>query len=145
MHCKGCVAPFVQKNRGKWLLFRKMVVSLRSRWQHSALRCIHLSAKRYFFNLLNLKSMYLDSEKKKEIFGTYGTSNTDTGSAESQIALFSYRIAHLTEHLKANRKDYSTQRALTMLVGKRRALLNYLKDRDINRYRAIVAKLGLRR
>ncbi|MBE6285274.1 MAG: 30S ribosomal protein S15 [Bacteroidaceae bacterium] len=89
--------------------------------------------------------MYLDSEKKKEIFGTYGTSNTDTGSAESQIALFSYRIAHLTEHLKKNRKDYSTQRALTMLVGKRRSLLNYLKDRDINRYRAIVAKLGLRR
>ena len=89
--------------------------------------------------------MYLDSEKKKEIFGTYGTSSTDTGSAESQIALFSYRIAHLTEHLKANRKDYSTQRALTTLVGKRRALLNYLKDRDINRYRAIVAKLGLRR
>ena len=71
--------------------------------------------------------------------------NTDTGSAESQIALFSYRIAHLTEHLKANRKDYSTQRALTMLVGKRRSLLKYLKDRDIERYRAIVAKLGLRR
>ena len=77
--------------------------------------------------------MYLDSAKKQEIFGTYGTSNTDTGSAESQIALFSYRIAHLTEHLKANRKDYSTQRALTTLVGKRRALLNYLKDRDIER------------
>ena len=89
--------------------------------------------------------MYLDAAKKQEIFGTYGTSNTDTGSAESQIALFSYRIAHLTEHLKVNRKDYSTQRALTTLVGKRRALLNYLKDRDINRYRAIVAKLGLRR
>ena len=98
-----------------------------------------------FFNHLKHKSMYLDSAKKQEIFGTYGTSNTDTGSAESQIALFSYRIAHLTEHLKANRKDYSTQRALTTLVGKRRALLNYLKDRDIERYRAIVAKLGLRR
>ena len=89
--------------------------------------------------------MYLDSAKKQEIFGNYGKSNTDTGSAESQIALFSYRIARLTEHLKANRKDYSTQRALTMLVGKRRALLNYLKSRDIERYRAIVAKLGLRR
>ena len=89
--------------------------------------------------------MYLDSAKKQEIFGNYGKSNTDTGSAESQIALFSYRIAHLTEHLKANRKDYSTQRALTMLVGKRRALLNYLKSRDIERYRTIVAKLGLRR
>lgn len=89
--------------------------------------------------------MYLDTEEKKEIFGKYGKSNSDTGSAESQIALFSYRITHLTEHLKVNRKDYSTERALTMLVGKRRALLNYLKDRDIERYRAIIAKLGLRK
>ena len=80
--------------------------------------------------------MYLDSAKKQEIFGQYGKSNTDTGSAESQIALFSYRISHLTEHMKQNRKDYSTERALTMMVGKRRALLNYLKDRDIERYRA---------
>ena len=82
--------------------------------------------------------MYLDAAKKQEIFGKYGKSNSDTGSAEAQIALFSYRIAHLTEHMKLNRKDYSTERALTMLVGKRRALLNYLKDRDINRYRAII-------
>ena len=88
--------------------------------------------------------MYLDSEKKKEIFGQYGTSNTDTGSAESQIALFSYRISHLTEHMKANRKDNTTERALTKLVGKRRALLNYLKRNAIERYRAIIAKLGLR-
>ena len=88
--------------------------------------------------------MYLDAAKKQEIFGKYGKSNTDTGSAEAQIALFSYRIAHLTEHMKLNRKDYSTERALTMLVGKR-ALLNYLKDRDINRYRAIVQELGLRK
>ena len=89
--------------------------------------------------------MYLDSEKKKEIFGTYGTSNTDTGSPESQIALFSYRISHLTEHMKANRKDNTTERALTKLVGKRRALLNYLKRNDIERYRNIIAKLGLRK
>ncbi|MBO6190268.1 MAG: 30S ribosomal protein S15 [Alloprevotella sp.] len=89
--------------------------------------------------------MYLDSAKKQEIFGTYGKSNTDTGSAESQIALFSYRIAHLTEHVKANRKDHTTERALVMLVGKRRALLNYLKRRDITRYREIVKKLGLRK
>ena len=88
--------------------------------------------------------MYLDAAKKQEIFGKYGKSNTDTGSAEAQIALFSYRIARLTEHLKLNRKDYSTERALTMLVGKRRALLTYLKDRDITRYRAIVKELGLR-
>ena len=91
------------------------------------------------------KIMYLDSAKKEEIFGKYGQSTTDTGSAESQIALFSYRIAHLTEHMKENRKDHSTERALTGLVGKRRALLNYLKARDINRYRAIVKALGLRK
>lgn len=89
--------------------------------------------------------MYLDKEKKQEIFGKYGKSNTDTGSAESQIALFSYRIAHLTEHMKVNKKDYTTERSLTILVGKRRRLLNYLKDRDIERYRAIVKKLGLRK
>ena len=89
--------------------------------------------------------MYLDSAKKQEIFGKYGKSNTDTGSVESQVAMFSYRIAHLTEHHKVNRKDYSTERALTTLVGKRRALLNYLASRDIERYRAIVKSLGLRR
>ena len=89
--------------------------------------------------------MYLDAAKKQEIFEKYGKSNTDTGSVESQVALFSYRIARLTEHMKLNRKDYSTERALTMLVGKRRALLNYLYNRDINRYRAIVKELGLRK
>lgn len=89
--------------------------------------------------------MYLDAAKKQEIFGQYGKSNTDTGSPESQVALFSYRISRLTEHMKANRKDHSTERALTALVGKRRALLNYLKDRDITRYRALVAALGMRK
>ena len=89
--------------------------------------------------------MYLDKEKKQEIFGQYGKSNTDTGSPEAQVALFSYRISHLTEHMKANRKDNNTKRSLVRLVGKRRALLNYLKDRDIERYRAIVKALGLRK
>ena len=89
--------------------------------------------------------MYLDKAKKTEIFEKYGQSATDTGSAESQIALFTYRIAHLTEHLKQNHKDHSTARSLTELVGKRRSMLDYLKDRDINRYRAIVKALGLRR
>ena len=89
--------------------------------------------------------MYLSSEKKVEIFGKYGKSNTDTGSAESQIALFSYRISHLTEHLKSNHKDYNTARALKMLVGKRRRLLDYLKDKDIERYRAIIKELGIRK
>ena len=89
--------------------------------------------------------MYLDAEKKQEIFGKYGKSNTDTGSAESQIALFSFRISHLTEHLKLNKKDYSTERALKMLVGKRRRLLDYLKAIEIERYRAIIKELGIRK
>ena len=91
--------------------------------------------------------MYLTTEKKQEIFEKYGKSNTDTGSPEAQIALFSYRIAHLTEHLKSNHKDYTTQRALKMLVPKRRRLLDYLIRTDINRYRAIIAnkELGIRK
>ena len=89
--------------------------------------------------------MYLDAEKKQEIFGKYGKSTTDTGSPESQVALFSVRIARVTEHLQSNRKDYSAERALRMLVGKRRRMLDYLKQVDIERYRAIVKELGLRR
>ncbi|MBF1073968.1 MAG: 30S ribosomal protein S15 [Prevotellaceae bacterium] len=89
--------------------------------------------------------MYLNKEKKVEIFTKFGKSTTDTGSAESQIALFTYRIAHLTEHVKANHKDFVTTRSLTQLVGKRRALLNYLYDRDIERYRSIIKALGLRK
>ena len=89
--------------------------------------------------------MYLDQAKKQEIFGQYGKSATDTGSAESQIALFTYRIKHLTEHLKKNHKDYGTARALTKMVGRRRKLLKYLYVNDINRYRAIIKALGLRK
>jgi len=89
--------------------------------------------------------MYLDKAKKEEIFGKYGKATTDTGSAEAQIALFSYRISHLTEHLKKNHKDHATARSLTMLVGKRRKLLKYLYVNDINRYRAIIKALGLRK
>ena len=88
---------------------------------------------------------YLAADKNQEIFAKYGKSNTDTGSAESQIALFSYRIAHLTEHLRNNKKDFGTQRALLRLVGKRRRLLDYLKAKDIERYREIVKALNLRK
>ncbi|MFI3299524.1 MAG: 30S ribosomal protein S15 [Rikenellaceae bacterium] len=88
---------------------------------------------------------YISAEKKQEIFSAYGKSNDDTGSPESQIALFSYRISHLTNHLKANKHDYGTQRSLLKLVGKRRSLLDYLKRTDINRYRAIIKALGLRK
>ncbi len=89
--------------------------------------------------------MYLTSEKKLELFKKHGKSDTDTGSAESQIALFTYRINHLTAHLKKNKKDFSTQLALLKLVGKRRRLLDYLKDRNIQRYRDIISKLNLRK
>ncbi|HDZ41360.1 MAG TPA: 30S ribosomal protein S15 [Bacteroidetes bacterium] len=89
--------------------------------------------------------MYLTTDKKKEIFNRYGDSEMDTGSAEGQIALFSYRISHLTEHLKKNRKDFNTQRALVKLVGKRRRLLDYLKGKDIDRYREIIKALKLRK
>ena len=89
--------------------------------------------------------MYLDQAKKAEIFEKFGKTPADTGSVESQVALFSYRISHLTEHLKKNHKDHATARSLTKLVGKRRSLLTYLYDRDINRYRAIVKALGLRK
>jgi small subunit ribosomal protein S15 len=89
--------------------------------------------------------MYLTSEIKENIFKEYGESVTDTGSAESQIALFSFRIKNLTEHLKSNKKDLFTERALYRLVGKRRKLLDYLKTNDIERYRAIVKKLCLRK
>lgn len=89
--------------------------------------------------------MYLTPETKREIFKKHGKSQDDTGSAEGQIALFTHRIAHLTGHLKQNKKDYNTQRSLINLVGKRRKLLNYLKDNDIERYRAIIKELGLRK
>ena len=89
--------------------------------------------------------MYLTTEKKQEIFAKHGKSATDTGSAEGQIALFTFRINHLTEHLKGNRKDFATEKALVRLVGKRKALLDYLKNKDIERYRAIIAELGLRK
>lgn len=96
-------------------------------------------------NHLNNIGMYLAPEKKEEIFAKHGKGKADTGSAEGQIALFTYRIEHLTEHLKKNHKDFNTERSLVKLVGKRRSLLNYLMKKDIMRYRAIVKELGLRK
>jgi small subunit ribosomal protein S15 len=89
--------------------------------------------------------MYLSSEKKTELFAQHGKSATDTGSAEGQIALFTFRINHLTEHLKQNKKDHSTRRSLIKLVGKRRSLLDYLIKKDIERYRSIIKELNLRK
>jgi small subunit ribosomal protein S15 len=89
--------------------------------------------------------MYLTSEKKKEFYKDFGKSEFDTGSTEGQVALFTYRIKHLTEHLKANKKDHQTRRSLVLLVGKRRRLLDYLRRKDIEGYRELIKKLGIRK
>jgi len=89
--------------------------------------------------------MYLTKEVKEQIFAKHGGATTNTGSAEGQIALFTFRISHLTEHLKKNRHDYNTERSLVLLVGKRRRLLDYLKKTEINRYREIIKELNIRK
>jgi small subunit ribosomal protein S15 len=89
--------------------------------------------------------MYLTSEIKKNIFKEYGKSELDSGTVEGQVALFTFRIKHLTNHLKTNKKDRVTERSLVRMVGRRRKLLDYLKEKDIERYRAIIKTLGLRK
>ncbi|MEP0131396.1 MAG: 30S ribosomal protein S15 [Eudoraea sp.] len=89
--------------------------------------------------------MYLTKEVKSEIFKKHGGSEGNTGSTEGQIALFTHRIDHLTGHLKNNQKDYNTERSLVRLVGKRRSLLDYLKKKDIEKYRALIKVLNIRK
>lgn len=127
-------------------LVRKIIADnkLRSRLIYLSLQRL-VKITRLHNNHSSNIGMYLNSEKKQEIFAKHGGSATNTGSTEGQVALFTYRISHLTEHLKKNRKDYGTQRALQLLVGKRRSLLDYLKRKDIEKYRALVKELGLRR
>jgi len=89
--------------------------------------------------------MNLAPEVKKQAFKEHGKSEFDTGSAEAQIALFTMKIQHLTEHLKVNKKDKATERSLVALVGKRRRLLDFLKKKEISRYRTIIKKLNIRK
>jgi small subunit ribosomal protein S15 len=89
--------------------------------------------------------MILTTELKNKIFKEFGSKEKNTGSAEGQIALFTHRINHLTAHLKRNKKDFSTQRSLINLVGKRRSLLDYLHKPDITRYRKILGDLNIRK
>jgi small subunit ribosomal protein S15 len=89
--------------------------------------------------------MYLTTEIKKDIFAKHGKSAEDTGSVESQVALFTHRILHLSQHMRENKKDMMTNRSLVRLVGQRRKLLDYLKDCDIERYRTLIKELGLRK
>ena len=86
-----------------------------------------------------------DAETKKQIIAEYGTSDSDTGSPEVQVALLTHRISHLTEHLKEHKHDHHSRRGLMLLVGQRRRLLNYVAQTDINRYRSLIERLGLRR
>ncbi len=90
-------------------------------------------------------AVYLSKEKLEEIFEQYGGDKKNTGSIEGQVALYTYRIKNLSDHLRKNKKDYSCKRALLSLVGKRKAKLRYLAHKDINRYRAIIEQLGLRK
>ena len=89
--------------------------------------------------------MNLAPEVKKNAFKEYGKSEFDSGSTEAQVALFTMKIQHLTEHLKKNKKDMVTERSLVIMVGKRRKLLDYLKSKDIQRYRDLIKKLGIRK
>ena len=89
--------------------------------------------------------MSLTKEKKTELIGKFGRANGDTGSAEVQVALLTERINELTEHLRTHTKDHHSRRGLLMLVGKRRRMLRYLEHTDLERYRSLVAELGLRR
>ncbi len=89
--------------------------------------------------------MVLELDKKKEIIGTYQKHEKDTGSPEVQIALLSSRIQYLTEHFKSHKKDHHSRRGLLKIVGQRRRLLDYLKKKDVERYRAVIQRLGIRR
>ena len=89
--------------------------------------------------------MSITAERKQELIKEYATKSGDTGSPEVQVALLSERIAHLTEHLKANHKDHHSRRGLLKMVGQRRALLDYLKRKSLDRYRKLIETLGLRR
>ncbi|MEM7573373.1 MAG: 30S ribosomal protein S15 [Bacteroidota bacterium] len=90
-------------------------------------------------------SVYLSKEKKDEIFAEYGGSASNTGSTEGQIALFTYRIQELSSHLQTHRKDHASRKALLSLVGQRKKTLDYLRSKDLEGYRALIAKLGIRK
>ncbi len=90
-------------------------------------------------------AVYLSKEKKAEVLGEYSRAANDTGSAEAQIALFTYRIQHLSDHLRQNNKDHACRRSLLSLVGKRKRLLQYLSKKDLQKYRELIDKLGIRK
>jgi small subunit ribosomal protein S15 len=130
-------------SRGSW--FRKSVKKLLKRFKKG------LSKKKLYICTPKIetknfnKGMYLTPELKKQIFVEFGGSETNTGSTEAQVALLTYRINHLTEHQRNNKKDLVTRRSLVLMVGRRRRFLEYLRRKDINRYRELIKKLGIRK
>jgi small subunit ribosomal protein S15 len=98
-----------------------------------------------FIKLFSTKMSYLPSEKKSKTFGEFGGNAANTGSVEAQVALLTEKINHISDHLKSNKKDFSTQRGLMQMVGKRKSLLTYLSKHDLTGYRALIEKLGLRK
>lgn len=94
---------------------------------------------------IKAKSMYLTQEKKKEIFSKYGKSEVDTGNTKGQVALFTFRIKHLTQHLKLHRKEFNTERSLIKMVAKRAKLLKYIKKSNLDAYKEILRELGIRK
>ncbi len=113
-------------------------------WKHREYRHKPLSSRRALARSLTHVGKYLVSNTQN-VVDEYGTHATDTGSPEVQVALLTQRINHLTEHLKIHKKDHHSRRGLLMMVGKRRRLLRYLQEQDVERYRTLIARLGLRR
>jgi small subunit ribosomal protein S15 len=98
----------------------------------------------YLFQIKELKEIML-AQAKEEMIQQFKLHETDTGSPEVQVAIMTHRINYLTEHLKVHKKDHHSRRGLLILVGRRRSLLDYVKKKDINRYRSLIERLGLRR
>jgi small subunit ribosomal protein S15 len=104
-----------------------------------------LKITKTYFPLEEAAKVVFDTEEKRKLIDKFKLHETDTGSPEVQVGLLTHRISSLTEHLKIHQKDHHSRRGLLMLVGRRRRLLNYVKHKDVNRYRAIIDTLGLKR
>lgn len=132
---------------GRWILCYRVLLNMNYE-QNKCVKIFFNQNKRNTFAALKRKQkrkMLVTSEKKKEIFAQYGKSAKDTGSTEAQIALFTERINHITEHLRKSKKDFSAELSLIKMVGKRRSLLNYLAKTDLAKYRALIQELGIRK
>ena len=106
---------------------------------------MHIHTRRRIIKERKAREMQITQEEKKEIFKEYGGDASNTGSIEAQVALLTEEISHITDHLRSNKKDHSARLSLVKKVGKRRKFLKYLAKKDINNYRSLIEKLGLRK